>query len=85
MDADCKALFERVSEYLDGELGPALCAKIEEHLRDCPQCEDCFEALRRTVGICRDLPHQDVSRDIGLRLRKTLRKLLEDQEKRLKE
>lgn len=81
MDADCKALFERVSEYLDGELEPAVCQKIEEHIKDCPQCEDCFEALRKTVGVCRDLPHEDVSEDIRLRLRNALKKLLEDQAK----
>ena len=82
MDADCRALFERVSEYLDDELEPAFCQKIEAHLRDCPQCEDCFEALRRTVGMCKELPYEEVSRDVRLRLRKTLKKLLEGREKR---
>lgn len=78
MDDDCKALFERISEYLDGDLEPALCEKIAAHLRDCPQCEDCFEALRRTVGACKELPRHDVSQDIRFRLRETLREWLTD-------
>lgn len=46
---ECRALFERLSEYLDGELDPALCAHVEGHLTDCAPCVRFLESLRRTV------------------------------------
>jgi mycothiol system anti-sigma-R factor len=46
---ECRALFERLSEYLDGELDGSACAHIEEHLGDCAPCVAFLESLRRTV------------------------------------
>jgi anti-sigma factor RsiW len=42
-------VFERLSEYLDGELTPADCAHIEEHIRDCPPCVAFLESLRSCI------------------------------------
>lgn len=46
---ECRAIFERLSEYIDGELPSDLCDTIEGHLGDCPPCEAFLESLRRTV------------------------------------
>ena len=48
-DASCVEVFERLSEYLDGELTPADCAHIEEHIRDCPPCVAFLESLRSCI------------------------------------
>jgi RNA polymerase sigma-70 factor (ECF subfamily) len=47
--ARCQALFERLSEYLDGELNASLCAEIGSHLDGCAPCKAFLESLRRTV------------------------------------
>jgi len=47
--AGCRAIFERLSEYLDEELDPALCAAVDEHLDGCAPCQKFLESLRRTV------------------------------------
>ena len=39
----------RLSEYLDGELGEGQRARVEEHVRWCPECRRVLESLRRTV------------------------------------
>jgi len=35
---DCSEALLRVYEYLDGELGPEDCAKIQAHLDECGPC-----------------------------------------------
>lgn len=46
----CLELFERLSEYLDGDLPPALCAEIEEHMAGCEPCVRFLASLRNTVA-----------------------------------
>ena len=45
----CKAIFERLSEYLDEELDPDICTAVDEHMDGCAPCRKFLEALRRTV------------------------------------
>ena len=47
---ECLALFERLSEYLDGEIDPLVCAGVERHLADCDRCQVFLESLRRAVA-----------------------------------
>ena len=47
---ECVALFSRLSDYLDGELDPAACAGVEDHMADCGRCREFLESLRRAVA-----------------------------------
>jgi len=47
----CREIFERLSEYLDAELPPDLCERIELHMAGCAPCEEFLESLRRTVRL----------------------------------
>jgi anti-sigma factor (TIGR02949 family) len=47
----CKEIFARLSEYLDGELPEDFCERIEGHMEDCPPCQAFLESLRRTVRL----------------------------------
>ncbi|HVQ34577.1 MAG TPA: zf-HC2 domain-containing protein [Candidatus Bathyarchaeia archaeon] len=47
---ECVALFAKLSEYMDGEVDPAVCAGIEDHMADCAPCRDFLESLRRAVA-----------------------------------
>ena len=42
MKEDCKKYFERISEYLDGELDDEICREIEAHLKECTECRECL-------------------------------------------
>jgi predicted anti-sigma-YlaC factor YlaD len=55
----CRELVARLSEYLDREIDPQVCARIEEHLGDCAACRAVFESLRRTVGLVRGAKPSD--------------------------
>ncbi len=58
--AHCRELFEKMSEYIDGELDAATEADIRRHLADCPHCAVCRDTLQRTVDLCRGLPDRPV-------------------------
>lgn len=51
---NCREMFERLSEYIDGELDAKLCECFEEHLQDCEPCEAFIATLRKTVELCRE-------------------------------
>lgn len=73
MKEDCKKNFERISEYLDGELGPDACRQIERHLMACPECLDCFDALKKSIALCRKSTREEIPQDMRERLRLKLR------------
>lgn len=74
---DCREAFARLSEYLDGELDPAVCAQLDGHLADCPPCEAFLESLRRTVRWTRDLPATELPEDLRRELLRAYRDLRE--------
>ena len=78
MKEDCKKYFESISEYLDGELGPDDCQQIEQHLKECPECQDCFDALKKTIDLCRKSSREEVPGDMRERLRSKLRDCFSD-------
>ena len=51
--APCRVVIDRLSRYLDGELGASACAAITRHARSCARCASIVGALRATTGICR--------------------------------
>jgi RNA polymerase sigma-70 factor (ECF subfamily) len=53
-DRDCARIFATLSQHLDRELPPATCGDLEEHLRDCPECIQFIESLKRSVELCRE-------------------------------
>jgi predicted anti-sigma-YlaC factor YlaD len=50
---DCRALLQELNAYLDGELDPALCDGIEEHLAGCRPCRVVVDNLRGTIRLYR--------------------------------
>jgi len=52
-DHDCGQIVAMLSEYLDRELLPATCSEFDEHIKDCPECVQFLESLKRSMKICR--------------------------------
>jgi anti-sigma factor RsiW len=65
---ECVALFAKLSEYMDGELEPSVCAEVDDHMADCSRCREFLESLRRAVAhvASMDAPElpEDLKRDI---------------------
>jgi anti-sigma factor RsiW len=51
----CRTRLAQLNDYLDGELPAELCAELEAHLADCPDCRVVLDTLGRTVQIIRGL------------------------------
>jgi RNA polymerase sigma-70 factor (ECF subfamily) len=70
---DVPSLF---SQYLEGEVDPAACARMEAHLAGCARCQGACDALKRTLAACRQLPTPDVPPETAAAVRTAIRALL---------
>ncbi len=50
----CKDLLGALSDYLDGDADERLCAEIERHMADCPDCRVLVDTLRKTIILYRE-------------------------------
>ena len=71
----CLELFEKLSEYIDGELDHATCAEIQKHAKDCVACFSCLETLKRTVALCKNVKDQQVPSDVSEKLKQFIESL----------
>lgn len=69
----CRRLFAGLSDYLDGEIDPTLCAKLEAHLDDCAPCQRYLASLEETVRRCQS----HCTEPIRQKLKGDLRQLVE--------
>ena len=56
----CRELFERLSEYVDGELSQEICEEIQRHMDGCTPCVAFARTLKATAEMCRRLPSQPI-------------------------
>lgn len=50
----CREMFAALSDYIDQELPPDLCDRLEGHMGGCRPCETFLESLRETVRRCQE-------------------------------
>ena len=72
---NCKRLFARLSEYLDGELDGESRRVIDEHLRSCQPCQVCLTTLKRTVAFLRSSQSVSLPEGFSQRLQKLIKGL----------
>jgi len=71
----CLEMFQKLSEYIDGELDHVACAEIERHAESCSACFSCLETLKRTVAICKNASQKPVPREFSQRLKEIIQNL----------
>jgi len=76
MTMTCRALFERLSEYVDGELSAELCRQMRAHLQGCDPCVAFANTLKKTADLCRRLPEQPMPAEVADNLTAFLRAYL---------
>ncbi|MFO7737880.1 MAG: zf-HC2 domain-containing protein [Desulfatiglandaceae bacterium] len=76
MKASCRKYFQRISEYLDGELDVDICEKIEAHLDRCPECRECLDSLRRTIALCKKAAAEEIPAEASQRLHMKIKEFL---------
>ena len=57
---DCKEIEELLTPYIDGFLSSEEKAQLEEHLKQCPQCQLELEELQNTVNLLEDLGDEEL-------------------------
>jgi anti-sigma factor RsiW len=57
----CRELVELVTDYLDGRLSPADCARFEAHLAECEACRAYLDQFRQTIRVLGRLPEESLS------------------------
>jgi len=50
-DLSCQIILDNLSDYLDGELEPGLCADIEKHINTCQDCQVVINTLKKTIQL----------------------------------
>ena len=65
----CRELFERLSEYVDGELPQEICEEIRHHIVGCEPCESFAKTLKKTADLCHRLPSKSIPPDVAADLR----------------
>jgi anti-sigma factor RsiW len=65
MSRTCHDIFVRLSEYLDGNLSTRVYKEIQQHLAVCPECRAFSNTLRKTIELCRRLPHAPVPSELS--------------------
>ena len=46
---DCPKLLRDLSDFIDGQLSPDICASFEDHLAQCENCRVVFDTTNRTI------------------------------------
>jgi anti-sigma factor RsiW len=72
----CRELFERLSEYVDGELSQELCEEIRRHMQGCDPCVAFARTLKATADLCRRLPSQPIPPEVAAELQAVLARQL---------
>ena len=69
----CHDLLSHLSEYIDGELEAAICAELEAHLAECPDCRVMVDTVRKTIILYRSQAATELPSDVKDRLYRVLR------------
>lgn len=69
---ECQEMLAALSDYIDDELEARLCAEIEAHMRECPDCQVMVDTLRKTIVLYRTYGHAEMPVDVRTRLHAVL-------------
>jgi mycothiol system anti-sigma-R factor len=80
---NCEEARKLMDGYLDGELDPITNQAIEEHLRDCPNCERAYETHRSLIRVIGNAtPYYKAPAELRERVRSSLREEIAEQSTR---
>jgi anti-sigma factor RsiW len=72
---NCEETTKLMDGYLDGELDPITSQTIEQHLRECPKCDQAFATHRSLIHVIGNAtPYYEASSELRERIQSSLRK-----------
>lgn len=76
-DRPCPDVVKLFSRYLEGDISPRTCARMEKHLAACPRCRASCDALKEVLQRCRSAPSPEVPTALQEKVRAALRQVVE--------
>ena len=70
---NCKGVIRELSNYIDGDLDPALKQELERHLEHCEDCTMVVDQTRKTIRIFSGAEAVSLPEEVHSRLHKVLR------------
>jgi hypothetical protein len=81
VEISCEEVWREVSNYLEGEIGVELRARMEEHFKGCTHCTAVLDGTRNLVHLVGDARAFELPAGFSNRLyRKLNRKLTQDRQ-----
>jgi len=74
--ASCPDTAHMLSRYVEGELSPAVCARMEQHVHACPSCGEACATLREVLGACRAYGERPLTPDVRAAVKQAVRDVL---------
>ena len=74
----CKELFEKMSEYLDGEMDLAMMKEAEKHLVHCTECEETVKIFKKCVSILKTTKNKTLPKKVKTQLKKLIEKEIQN-------
>jgi Putative zinc-finger len=68
----CEQVYREISNYLEGEVDPALRSAMDQHFRTCKRCSSVLEGTRNVIRLYGDERMIEVPAGFGRRLEKRL-------------
>lgn len=72
----CEDVTILLSEYIDGNLAPAVARRLDGHLANCPSCDMFLKTLRATRDAIRGLRRDQIPQECHTRLKDFLEREL---------
>ena len=73
---NCKGVIRELSNYIDGDLEPAVKQELERHLEHCEDCTMIVDQTKKSIEILCDSRPVELPSDVRSRLHTALRKKL---------
>ena len=52
---NCNDLIKIIGDYLDGDISPEACAKLEEHIKGCNNCRMVVDTTEKTISLYHEI------------------------------
>ncbi len=72
----CPDVVRMLSEHLEGDIGPEICRRMEEHVAGCPACADRCNSLREVLAMCRASDAPALPPEVAASVRRAIREVV---------
>jgi anti-sigma factor (TIGR02949 family) len=64
----CAEIVKLLSDYIDGEMDDVTRARLEQHLQDCPPCDEFLDEFRNSVKLVNQIKKETIPQEMKRRL-----------------